>query len=351
MATVAQSRIQNVCLMILAAVAVGFVLFWFRAVLIPFVLAVFVAYGMGPVIEIQTDRLRVPRPMAVLVTLLLGVFLLMMAGGLVSSSVRQLSTHTDVYQRQIEQLVERGASSPLVERFAPDLAEDLDLRALIPTDQLGSIVVGTTNAIVDLLSNGLIVLIFLFFLLSGEAAVRSQGVRADVETKIRRYILVQGVLSAATGLLVGGVLSVLGVPLAMMFGLFAFLLNFIPSIGSIIATLLPVPVVLVSPDISPTVATLAIAIPAMIQFVIGNVLSPKIMGDSLELHPVTILLALMVWGALWGIVGMLLATPITAVMRMLFERMELTRPLGDLMAGHFDGEPALVTEPPDAAPG
>jgi AI-2 transport protein TqsA len=351
MATVAQSRIQNVCLMILAAVAVGFVLFWFRAVLIPFVLAVFVAYGMGPVIEIQTDRLRVPRPMAVLVTLLLGVFLLMMAGGLVSSSVRQLSTHTDVYQRQIEQLVERGVSSPLVERFAPDLADDIDLRALIPTDQLGSIVVGTTNAIVDLLSNGLIVLIFLFFLLSGEAAVRSQGVRADVETKIRRYILVQGVLSAATGLLVGGVLSVLGVPLAMVFGLFAFLLNFIPSIGSIIATLLPVPVVLVSPDISPTVATLAIAIPAMIQFVIGSVLSPKIMGDSLELHPVTILLALMVWGALWGIVGMLLATPITAVMRMLFERMELTRPLGDLMAGHFGGESALVTESPDAAPG
>ena len=334
MTTVSQ-RIQNVCLMVLASVAVGFVLFWFRSVLIPFVLAVFVAYGISPLIEVQNRRLRIPRPLAVLATLLVGVLLLGMMGGLVSTSISQLSENAASYQRQIEQLVERAMTSPVVEWLDPDLGEEWDLRSVIPTAQLGDMIMGTTNAIVDLLSKGLIVLIFLFFLLSGESAVRKAGVRADVETKIRRYIVVQATLSAATGILVGVVLAVLGVPLAMVFGLFAFLLNFIPSIGSLIATLLPLPVVLVSPEVSTTAAVLAISLPAGIQFVIGNVLSPKIMGDSLELHPVTILLALMVWGALWGIVGMLLATPITAVMRMLFERMEMTRPLAGLMAGHF----------------
>jgi AI-2 transport protein TqsA len=334
-----QRRIQNVCLMILATVAVGFVLVWFRAVLVPFVLAVFVAYGLGPVIEIQTNRLRVPRPLAVLFTLMLGVLFLSLMGGVISSSVSQLSNNSDSYLEQIEQTVERVLASPLVKELAPDL-ERFDYRSLIPTQQFGAVVVGTTNAIVDLLSKGLIVLIFLFFLLSGESAVRSQGVRLDVETKIRRYIVIQGALSAATGLLVGGVLAVLGVPLAMVFGLFAFLLNFIPSIGSIISTLLPLPVVLVSPEISATTAVLAIALPGLVQFGIGNVLSPKVMGDSLELHPVTILLALMIWGALWGIVGMLLATPITAVMKMLFERMDMTRPLAGLMAGHFEPRPS-----------
>ena len=179
-------------------------------------------------------------------------------------------------------------------------------------------------------------LIFLFFLLSGESAVRSRGVRADVEGKIRRYLVVQTVLSGATGLLVGTVLAALGVPLAMVFGLFAFLLNFIPSIGSIIATLLPLPVVLMSPGIATHTAVLAIAIPGAIQFGIGSVLSPKVLGDSLDLHPVTILLALMIWGSLWGIVGMLLATPITAVMKMLFERLEMMRPVARLMAGSFE---------------
>jgi AI-2 transport protein TqsA len=328
-------RTQNLCLMILAAVAVGFVLFWFRSVLIPFVLAVFVAYGISPLIEVQNRWLRIPRPLAVLATLLVGVLLLVMLGGLVSTSIAQLSENAVAYQQQIEQLVERVMASPVVEWLEPDLGDDWELRSLVPTDQLGDLIVGTTNGIVDLLSKGLIVLIFLFFLLSGESAVRKAGVRADVESKIRRYIVIQAVLSAATGILVGGVLAVLGVPLAMVFGLFAFLLNFIPSIGSIISTLLPLPVVFVSPEVSTTVAMLAIALPAGIQFSIGNVLSPKVMGDSLELHPVTILLALMVWGALWGIVGMLLATPITAVMKMLFERMEQTTPLARLMAGHF----------------
>ncbi len=335
MATDTQRTIQNVCLMILAAVAVGFVLVWFRSVLIPFVLAVFFAYGLGPVIEIQTSRLRVPRPLAVLMTLLLGVFLLSLMGGLISTSVGQLSANVDVYQKQIEQTVERVLNAPLVAEYAPDFTGKLNFREIIPTRQLGAALVGTTNAIVDLLSKGLIVLIFLFFLLAGESAVRSRGVRADVEAKIRRYIVIQGALSAATGILVGGILAVLGVPLAMVFGLFAFLLNFIPSIGSLIATLLPLPVVLMSPEISATVAVLAIVLPGLVQFAIGNVISPKVMGDSLELHPVTILLALMLWGALWGIVGMLLATPIMAVLKMLLERMELTRPMAELMAGHF----------------
>jgi AI-2 transport protein TqsA len=326
--------------MILAAVAVGFVLYWFRAVLIPFMLAVFVAYGLGPIIEIQNQRLKVPRPLAVLVTLVVGALLLSVLGGLVSSSIQQLSQHSVDYQHQIEGLVDRAASSPLVRRLVPEIGHDFDVRSLIPTDRLQGLVVLMTSAIVDLLSNGLIVLIFLFFLLSGESAVRSRGLRAEVEGKIRRYLVVQTLLSGATGILVGVILAVLGVPLAMVFGLLAFLLNFIPSIGSIIATVLPLPVVLMSPDITPSVAVLAIALPGGVQFTIGTLLSPKVMGDSLELHPVTILLALTVWGSIWGIVGMLLATPITAVMKMLFERLELTRPIARLMAGRIEPQSA-----------
>ena len=345
MATDTQRGIQSVCLMILAAVAVGFVLVWFRSVLIPFVLAVFFAYGLGPLIEIQTNRLRVPRPLAVLLTLLLGILLLSLAGGLISTSVQQLSANANTYQAQIEQTVERVLNSPLIAKYAADVPHELDFRQIIPTRQFGAAVVGTTNAIIDVLSKGLIVLVFLFFLMSGEAAIRSRGIRAEVEAKIRRYIVIQALLSAVTGIVVGGILGARGVPLAMVFGLFAFLLNFIPSLGSVIATLLPLPVVLMSPEISPTIAVLAIVLPALVQLIIGNVISPKVMGDSLDLHAVTILLALMIWGTLWGLVGMLLATPITAVLKMLFERMPLTQPLARLMAGNLDPEGAADAPP------
>jgi AI-2 transport protein TqsA len=116
------------------------------------------------------------------------------------------------------------------------------------------------------------------------------------------------------------------------------LLNFIPNLGSIIATLLPLPVVLMNPEVSSTTAVLAFVLPALIQFTIGNVIEPNVMGSSLELHPVTILLALVLWGTIWGIVGMLLATPITAAMKILFERLELTAPVANLLAGRLAGK-------------
>ncbi len=128
--------------------------------------------------------------------------------------------------------------------------------------------------------------------------------------------------------------------LVMAFGLFAFLLNFIPNIGSAIAVFLPLPVVLMSPDVSGTTALLAIGIPAIIQFCVGSVLGPKVLGDALDLHPVVILMALIFWGTLWGIIGMLLATPMTASLKILFSRVESTRMISEIMAGRLVETPS-----------
>jgi AI-2 transport protein TqsA len=156
---------------------------------------------------------------------------------------------------------------------------------------------------------------------------------ATAQSSIRRYLITKTLISAMTGILVGGVLMILGIKLAIVFGLFAFLLNFIPSVGSIIATLLPIPVVIVSPDISFATAAMAITIPAFIQILVGNVIDPKVMGTSLNLHPVSVLLGLMIWGMLWGVVGMFLATPLMAILKTAAQRMELTAPLADLLEG------------------
>ena len=92
---------------------------------------------------------------------------------------------------------------------------------------------------------------------------------------------------------------------------------------------------MISPEISTSTAVLAISIPGIIQFAIGNVLEPKIMGDSLDLHPVVILMALIFWGMLCGIVGMLLAVPLTAIMKIILEKIEITQPIANIFAGRF----------------
>ncbi|MHC4224754.1 MAG: AI-2E family transporter [Planctomycetota bacterium] len=106
-----------------------------------------------------------------------------------------------------------------------------------------------------------------------------------------------------------------------------------PNIGSVIATILPLPVILVSPELGATSKVVAVAGPAVINFVLGNLVEPKMMGTSVDLHPVTILLALVFWGMLWGIAGMLLAVPMTASLKILFEKLDLTRPVANLLAG------------------
>jgi len=334
-----QRRIQTVCLLILAAVATAAVLFWLRAVMIPFVLAMFFAYALSPVVDLQMRHLRFPRGLAVLFALVLSFVALSFIGGLITSSVGEFSANREVYERQVQELLRQTQEFFRVERFGLKPMADIDFLSMISSKSVASVLLSVTNSIVDLVSRGTIVLIFLFFLLLGKSGRRAseEGLGTAVESRIQRYILVQGSLSAATGFLIGLVLSLLGVPLAMVFGLFAFLLNFIPSLGSIVATLLPLPVVLVSPDISVTAAVLAIALPGAIQVLIGNVIAPKVMGDSLDLDPVVILLALMIWGALWGVVGMLLATPITAVLKILLERIEFTAPVAELLAGRSAG--------------
>jgi AI-2 transport protein TqsA len=94
--------------------------------------------------------------------------------------------------------------------------------------------------------------------------------------------------------------------------------------------------VLMSPDVSATNAVLAMVVPAVVQLLLGNIVEPRVIGGSLDLHPVVVLLALIVWGMLWGIIGMFLAMPLTAIMKILCEKLELTAPVAELLAGRLD---------------
>jgi AI-2 transport protein TqsA len=80
---------------------------------------------------------------------------------------------------------------------------------------------------------------------------------------------------------------------------------------------------------------LAIALPGLVQFVLGNIIQPRIMGKSFDLHPVVIMMALIFWGMLWGIVGMFLATPLTAILKIILQRSPQTAPLADLLGGRL----------------
>jgi AI-2 transport protein TqsA len=250
--------------------------------------------------------------------------------------LRQLAAQLPLYQAELSRLMNDLATSVTFEWLGIDAASAAKPLSQIATDNLGSVLLSTTNAMLAIVSQGLLVTVFLFFLLlAGGIPAQGAHVLVDVEAHIRRYLVLKTLLSAVTGALVGAVLAALGVELAFVFGFFTFVLNFVPTVGSVVATLLPLPIVLVSPQISAPYAVLALLLPFLIHFVIGNFIDPMLMGDSLDLHPVSVLLSLMIWGAIWGVVGTLLAVPLTASLKMLLERTDLTAPVAEVLAGRL----------------
>ncbi len=346
-ATEQEQRLQTICLLVLTGLAVALALYWLRSAMIPFVLALFFSFALSPFIDLQVRYLRIPAGLAVTATLALSFVILTSLAGLISASVSELTANAAAYQRQIERIPVYLIG--VLQQYGIRPPEVFNPTSFIQPGTVGGMLLSTTNAIVGVLSQGALVMIFLFFFLAGRQVsdAPQQGVWGEVESRIKRYVVTKMVTSGATGLLVGLILTFLGIDLALVFGLFAFLLNFIPSVGSVIATLLPLPVVLFNPEVTNTTAVLAMALPAVTQFTIGNVIEPKMMGSSLDLHPISILLALVVWGTLWGIVGMLLATPITAIMKILAEKLDLTAPIGALLAGRIG--PAREADVADAA--
>jgi AI-2 transport protein TqsA len=180
--------------------------------------------------------------------------------------------------------------------------------------------------------------LFVFFILAGAKTRRKpfSGLLGEVEPKIRFFLIKKTLLSGATGILVTIIFKCLGVDGAFLFGFMAFILNFVPTFGSIIATALPLPLVFLKPELQAFVVVLAIVLPGIVQVVIGNIIEPRVMGDALDLHPIVLLIALLFWMKVWGIWGALLAAPITAIIKICLERSEQTKLFANIMGGRLD---------------
>ena len=307
--------VQTFCLLALTLIAIGAALYFLRPVLVPFVLAVFLTNCLMPIVEVQQRRLHVPRSIAIASTVLLTLVIAALCGSLVAASVNSASQRLKEYEREFQHFPQVVAHWGPVQQLHLDtdsLTHFFSVQEGTGWQFISTVLGEATN----ILSGGLIVMIFMIFLVAGRANRRNHsGMLGEIEANVQRYVITLVFVSLGTALLVGLVLAVLGVELAWVFALLTFLLNFVPNIGPIIAWLLPLPVIVLSPDMSITAKVLALAIPAAIHFIGGNYLLPRVQGNALALHPVAVLLALMFFGMIWGVTGAFLAAPITGVVR------------------------------------
>jgi AI-2 transport protein TqsA len=365
-----ERRIQTICLLILTALGITAALYFFSSVLIPFVLAIFLTLCLTPFVDFQMHWLHIPRRSAIFTTLAVGCGFLVLATLLVTEAANQILQNRDEYEKQFQQLLVRtqgllppdwytksnkqtsNTDNPLIapnshvtknsqngipdpNQLSQNPAEPL---IRVPTNTIREVLTDIASSVMGVIQNGLMVLIFMIFMVAGQGTFKAPPTSLwwEIESRIKRYILTIMLTSGITGVLVGLSLSLLHVEFGWMFGFLAFMLNFIPNIGSIIATILPLPVALIDPQLGMISKILVLVIPGCIQLVIGNIIQPKMMGESLDLHPIVVLLSLIFFGTIWGIIGMFLAVPITAVVNIFLQRFEYTRSIADLMSGKTD---------------
>ena len=304
-----------------------------KGIMIPFILAVFLAFILQPAIDKFEDKLKVRRSIAIVMVF---IILLTLSAGLfitIGASLKQIVNNAAVYQSRITSLVESGVQ--IVAQFDGDF-DQAQLQEMIRELPFFTALKTISNALIKGVSDFFLVSIFTLFILSGsKISLPDTGFWPQINKSIRTYLLTKTVTSASTGIITAIILKMLGLDMAMMFGMLACFLNFIPTFGSVFATLLPIPIAMLQFE-NPVLIALTIALPGSIQFLVGNLIEPKIMGKSLDLHPVTILLSLMFWGFLWGVPGMILATPITVIIRIFLQSNPSTEGFAEYMAGRFN---------------
>ncbi len=334
-------RILTLLLAIIALVCVGFVLNAARVVILPLVIAWFISYIVAPIVTYLVNH-RIPNGLAVLVVFLLLLGFFYLTGFFVQTRVMMFIREYESYARQLSSI-----NADVLAYFnIPDTyLSDYDW-----TRQLGRYLVTLSGSFVNLLSNMGMVLIFLVFMLLGkpytqrkinsafpsEQANKVTRVLAAITGQISRYLAIKLMVSLVTALMVWVVLVALKVDFPVTWAVLTFLLNFIPTVGSIIATIPPTLVALVQhyPNIWTSVMVLIFLI--VIQQAMGSFIEPKLAGARLNLSPVVILLSLVFWGWLWGVTGALLSVPIAAAIKICCENIEALKPVSVMMgSGKF----------------
>lgn len=301
-----------------------------QAALMSSLVAVFLA-ALGTPLVAWLQRRRVPAALAVLLTLALIISVLLLAGAFVGTSLSGFTAALPDYQAGI-----RGQAAELTALLAAKgvrVTEAMLLDYLNPAaamkyaaEALGGLGAALANIVLILLTVLFILLEAASFPVKLRAVLGEPARRFPEFTRfvldLQRYMLVKTALAAAAGLLLGGWLAVLGIASPVLWGFLAFLLLYIPHVGSILAGIPAVCLTLV--QFGPGRAALVAAGYVAVNFFIGNIVEPKLMGKKLSLSTLAVFLSLIFWGRLLGLVGAVLCIPLTMALKFAFENNKST---------------------------
>ena len=325
------------------AIAIVIILIYGKDLMIPFAFAVLIWFLVSKVRSVLEKipfvKNRLPAWIRSLITSIFIFSILGFVGTILTKSINRLADSYKDYETNVSIMTDRinNTFQINIANVLGDFMTDFDF---------GSILESIFSSLSGLLGNAFMIVIYLLFVFleanSFQDKIRAvcktdeqyESVRKmldKMEASITNYIGLKTLVSILTGLLSYFVLLIIGIDSPVFWAFLIFLLNYIPTIGSLVGTLFPAFFSLLQfGEFQPFFMVLIFV--GLIQVLIGNVLEPRLMGNSLNISALVTILALSFWGAIWGITGMFLSVPITVMLVIVFAQFPGTRPLAIMLS-------------------
>lgn len=334
---------KNAAYFFIVSIAVIVTLIYGKTLLIPFVFALLLWFIVREIRQaldqIKFVKKYLPYWFKNLFTSFILIAILGFVSKLLLSNINLLAHSYKNYEANIDMVITKANTL-----FNIDIVSGLKGHA--GDFDYGLILKNIFKSLTDLLSNAFIIVIYALFIFLEEVNFDNKlksifkdasqyqklaKILFKIEDSITKYIGLKTLVSFITGVVSYLILSIIGIDAPMFWSFLIFLLNFIPTIGSLIATLFPAIFCLLQfGEFSQALMVLLFV--GALQVLVGNLLEPKLMGNSLNISSLVAIFALSFWGVLWGVTGMIISVPITVVMVIIFSNFEKTRPIAILLS-------------------
>ncbi len=321
-----------------------------KVLLVPFLLAAFLAMiTVRPMLWMQ--QRRVPAVLAALIIVGFMALIIVVAGAILGRSIADFTAALPEYQERLDSMID-GFLVFAVDRLGLDDSVESIGDMINPGWAMG-FAATLLNGLKDVLTNVFLIIFTMIFILLEASSITTKveaafGKSADSLERPRvfldnlgRYLGIKTVVSFGTGLCAWLLTWSIGLDFPLLWAMLAFLLNYLPTIGSIIAAVPAILLALV--QLGPGAAAATLAGFAVINVVIGNVIEPRLMGYGVGISPLVVFIGLLFWGWVFGPVGMLLSVPLTMTLKLGLESDERTRWIAIFLGSERDAKHALAS--------
>ena len=308
-----------------------------ESIIVPFLLAIFISIVASPPF-FYLQKKGIPKAIALLIVILAFLFFIFLIGLLIGTSVNDFTSKVPVYQQKLQSQTQAVVTWLIEKKF---IEPDFQLSNVFNPSSVLKMIGDTLNQVSGLFANGFLILLTVLFMMLEITSipVKLKKVSSNPENSILRvqsvfqninkYIAIKTWISLGTGLLVYFLLLIIGVDYPLLWAVLAFALNYIPTIGSIIALVPPVLLTIIQLGIIESLIVLVGYL--VINTIMGNILEPKFMGKGLGLSTLVVFLSLIFWGWVLGPIGMLLSVPLTITIKIALDSSDETKWLAVLL--------------------